>query len=247
MTHSDDAQLNEVALKCLFLEHLRDEHLVDQNSVIASEYALGRIGRRIDLAIWNGEFIGIEFKSKFDSLKRLSWQLEAYLQCFDRVILVVDQKHRLKVAEQLPVSVEFWTVDAFGKLNLEQAAGVIRSQSVQALANLCSLAQLRRLAPVLDDESAYRGRLKILAGELRVEDVYAAAIEGFKRAFACSSDAFWKEVAENRVEPTKMLKLSRFSESRIRRALIEQDQQIFWQKWAKQAAESLHLFSDAVA
>ncbi|ANW03801.1 sce7726 family protein [Bradyrhizobium icense] len=233
------APLNEVSLKCLFLEHLRGLRTVDQNSIIASEYALGRVGRRIDLAIWNGEFIGVEFKSKFDSLRRLSWQLQAYLQCFDRVIVVIDQRHSQKVTEMLPAPVELWTVDSLGNLTQAQAAGVNRSQSAQALANLCSLAQLRRLAPVSNNDGVYRGRLNISASELRTEDVYEAAIEAFKRTFVHSSRAFWNEVADKKIDPDRMLALSRFSDLRTRRALMQQDEQIFWQKWAQEASDSL--------
>lgn len=235
---ADTSELNEAALKCLFLEHLRRQRVIDQNSVIASEYGLGRVGRRIDLAIWAGEFIGIEFKSRFDTLKRLSWQLQAYLQCFDRVILVVDERHGKKALLGLPAPVELWTVNSLGDFTRVQSAGVIRAQTAQALSNLCSLVQLRRLTPATNN-GAYRGRLHIATKELRIEDVYDVAIEGFKRAFLQSSRSFWNEVADGKIDPAAMLTLSRFAGSRSRRVMIQHDEQIFWQQWAEQAAESL--------
>ena len=124
--------LNEIYLKCSFLEHFRRLNRLDGGSVLASEFSLGRAGRRIDLAIWNGEFIGVEFKSKFDTLKRLSSQLDAYLQCFDRIIFVVDQKHISKVAALLPAAVELWVVGPTGNFVLKNPAGVLRGQTTEA-------------------------------------------------------------------------------------------------------------------
>ena len=73
--------LSEAHLKCLFLDRLRRLGLIDARSIIASEYSLGQTGRRADLAIFGGhEFIGIEFKSRYDSLKRLKQQFPELLK-----------------------------------------------------------------------------------------------------------------------------------------------------------------------
>jgi hypothetical protein len=236
---SDTAQLNEVALKCLFLEHLRGQRTIDQNSVIASEYGLGRVGRRIDLAIWAGEFIGIEFKSRFDSLKRLSWQLQAYLQCFDRVILVLDEKHTAKVKACLPAPVELWNVDAFGSFTQISKAGVVRSQTVAALANLCSLTDLRRISYSENDTGTYRGRSRILAEDLDVHEVYEVAIKGFKKSFGNSSRSFWNAVDDTSIDQSKLSTLSRFLAQRTQKQLMQQIEKTFWSNWAQRASETL--------
>jgi len=239
-------QLDEAALKCLFLEHLRHLRMIDANSILASEYDLGRAGRRIDLAVWSGELIGVEFKSRFDSLRRLSWQLDAYVQCFDRVILVVDQKHTQKLFDVIPAPIELWTVDAFAKFTLVNKAGVIRTQTVEGLANLCSLADLRRISPAGNSSSAYRGRSNILAGDLRLDEVYEAAIKGFKRAFGNSSRSFWKTLGEGSISPETLLTLSRFATQRAQKKLSYQTEQIFWQNWTKQAFTALQTSSEAI-
>src|ERR1700732_4974228 len=105
MSASPLKQLSEADLKCLFLRHLRECGLINLNSVIASEYSLGHMGRRVDLAILCDEFIGIEFKSRTDTLKRLQPQLDAYVRCFDRVILVTDERHVPNAQSQIPPSV----------------------------------------------------------------------------------------------------------------------------------------------
>jgi hypothetical protein len=93
MSDSNFMRLSEMDLKCLYLERSRRLGLIDANSIIASEYSLGQTGRRVDLAILSNEFIGVEFKSKGDSLKRLKPQLDTYVRCFDRVVLVADERH----------------------------------------------------------------------------------------------------------------------------------------------------------
>ncbi|HEX3756377.1 MAG TPA: sce7726 family protein [Rhizomicrobium sp.] len=227
--------LNEVDLKCLFLEHLRRLGRIDSDSVLSSEFALGRAGRRIDLAIWSGEFIGIEFKSKFDSLKRLSWQLDAYSQCFDRIILVVDQKHASKVATLLPAAVELWVVGPTGNFALENAAGVVRSQTTEGLANLCTLAELRRLSRARSSDGLNRGRCSVTASGLNAEDVYESAIKRFRKTFADSSRTFWSAVGDQAIHQGALPRLSRFAKQRTRLACIQEAEQAFWRDWIRPA------------
>jgi hypothetical protein len=228
--------LNEGYLKCSFLEHLRRLGRLDGDSVLASEFSLGRAGRRIDLAIWSGEFIGVEFKSKFDTLRRLSWQLEAYLQCFDRVIFVVDQKHASKVAALLPAPVELWVVGPTGNFVLENAAGVLRAQTTEGLANLCTLAQLRRLSKAASPDGANRGRRSVMASGLKLEDVYQSAVTRFRKAFADSSRAFWNAVEDEAIHQNALPSLSRFAKQRTRLASIQEAEQNFWRDWVRPVA-----------
>lgn len=229
--------LNEDYLKCSFLEHLRRLGRLDNNSVLASEFALGRAGRRVDLAIWSGEFIGVEFKSKFDSLRRLSWQLDAYLQCFDRIIFVVDRKHASKVAALLPAPVELWVVGPTGNFVLENAAGVLRGQTIEGLANLCTLAELRRLSRAASSDGLYRGRCSVMASGLKAEDVYDSAIKRFRRTFAHSSRAFWNAVGDQAIHQHALPSLSRFAKQRTRLACIQEAEQAFWRDWIQPAAK----------
>lgn len=223
--------LNESYLKSSFLEHLRRLGRLDGSSVLASEFALGGAGRRIDLAIWSGEFIGVEFKSKFDTLRRLSWQLDAYLQCFDRIIFVVDQKHGSKVAALLPAPVELWVVGPSGSFVLESAAGVLRGQTTEGLANLCTLAQLRQLSKAASPDGAYIGRRSVMANGLRLEDVYESAVARFRKTFADSSRAFWDAVGNQAVHQGALPSLSRFAKQRTRLASIQEAEQNFWRDW----------------
>ncbi|MFK4490391.1 sce7726 family protein [Bradyrhizobium sp. USDA 336] len=230
--------LKEAHLKCAFLEHLRRLGRLNASSVLASEFALGGAGRRIDLAIWSGEFVGVEFKSKFDTLRRLSWQLEAYLKCFDRVVFVVDQKHASKVAALLPAQVELWVVEPTGNFVLKSAAGVLRGQTTEALANLCTLARLRQLSNAGRSDGAYRGRRSVLASGLKLEDVYESAVARFRKNFAASSRAFWDAVGDQAIHQDALPSLSRFTKQRTRLASIQEAEENFWRDWVMPISNS---------
>lgn len=224
---------NESYLKSSFLEHLRCLGRLDSNSILASEFALGSATRRIDLAIWSGELVGIEFKSRFDSLRRVAWQLEAYSKCFDRIIFVVDQKHASKVATILPAPIELWVVGPTGNFTMISAAGVLHSQTLEGLCNLCSLADLRRLAGAKNSYEPRAGRRSLLTRGLRIDDVYEAAVKRFKKIFADSSRQFWVAVGDQAISQEALPNLSRFAKGRHRRASMEEAEQVFWRDWAR--------------
>ncbi len=62
---------------------------------------------RIDIAVINGELSGFELKSDRDTLQRLPYQAELYSKVFDRLTLVVGNRHALKARGHIP---EWWGV-----------------------------------------------------------------------------------------------------------------------------------------
>jgi hypothetical protein len=233
-------RLSETDLKCLYLERLRRLGLINAKSVIASEYSLGQTGRRVDLAILSSEFIGIEFKSKGDSLKRLKPQLDAYVRCFDRVVLVADERHIANAQPLVPASVEVWSVNCEGELSLVQEALSERAQSARALAQLCSVRQLRRLASVAASSAPSRSRLIDAAMLLPFDKVYEAAVAAFKGTFERSSAAFWNELeSQKEIGREALAPLSRFADVRQKKISALREQSEFWLAWAEEAATIL--------
>jgi hypothetical protein len=57
---------------------------------------------RIDLAVIGDQLIGIEIKGPQDSVTRLAGQAEAYSQCFDHVVLLVDESLAAKARPLIP-------------------------------------------------------------------------------------------------------------------------------------------------
>lgn len=67
--------------------------------VVIEELGLNKGAVRVDVAVVNGIMHAYEIKSDADSLRRLTKQVEYYGRCFDRVSLVLGQKH-LELAEK---------------------------------------------------------------------------------------------------------------------------------------------------
>jgi hypothetical protein len=236
MSGSNSQRLSEVNLKCLYLEHLRRLGLIDANSVIASEYSLGQTGRRVDLAILSDEFIGVEIKSKSDSLKRLQPQLAAYVRCFDRVVLVADERHILSAQTLMPASVELWSVNGLGELALVRKPIVREGQSARVLAQLCTIRQLRRLTSAEAPNSLSRSKLIDLALQLPFDSVHEAAVAAFRGAFARSSTAFWNDLDSKEIDCEALASLSRFADARQKKVTALKKQSEFWLAWVEEAA-----------
>ena len=89
------------------LKSLRAEHSHDANTRIVEEMGIWSGSVRIDVAVINGELHGFELKSDRDTLARLESQAELYNQVFDRVTLVVGERHLDKAVSKIP---DWWGV-----------------------------------------------------------------------------------------------------------------------------------------
>jgi len=86
---------------------LEAEHVGDPNTLIVDEMGVWSGTVRIDMAVINGEICGYELKSDRDTLTRLPMQAEVYSRVFDKVILVVGDKHARKARGLIP---KWWGV-----------------------------------------------------------------------------------------------------------------------------------------
>jgi hypothetical protein len=84
------------------LTHLAHCHRGDDETRIVQEMGVWSGSVRVDIAVINGELTGIELKSEKDTLERLPFQSEIYSRVFDRVELVVAERHRAKAEAQIP-------------------------------------------------------------------------------------------------------------------------------------------------
>ena len=82
-------------------------HAGDANTRIVEEMGVWSGSVRIDIAVINGELCGFELKSDRDTLQRLPLQSELYSRVFDRLDLVVGQRHAAKAIEHIP---DWWGV-----------------------------------------------------------------------------------------------------------------------------------------
>lgn len=79
----------------------------DRNSRVIDEFAIDHGVIRADIAIANGILHGFEIKGDYDKLNRLPSQAKSYSSIFDKVTLIVSEKH---LKESLKIIPRWWEV-----------------------------------------------------------------------------------------------------------------------------------------
>jgi hypothetical protein len=80
----------------------------DPETLLLEELGLRHGAIRVDLALVNGQLHGFELKSDRDRLDRLPRQSATYNKVFDRMTLVVGQRHADRAVRMIP---EWWGVE----------------------------------------------------------------------------------------------------------------------------------------
>ena len=83
-------------------ESLARAHAGDGETRIVEEMGIWSGSVRIDVAVINGGLSGYELKSDRDTLARLPLQAELYSRVFDRLTLVVGERHAKKARDIIP-------------------------------------------------------------------------------------------------------------------------------------------------
>lgn len=84
------------------LSKLQADHNGDPDTRIVEEMGVWSGSVRVDIAVINGELCGYELKSDKDTLERLPFQAELYSKVFDRIELVVGERHLEKAEKLIP-------------------------------------------------------------------------------------------------------------------------------------------------
>jgi hypothetical protein len=107
-------QMNEVDIRSvLHREWILPQHLLKPGARAVDELVLMQGKHRVDVAVLNDEFHAFEIKSANDNLDRLPKQQVCYNKVFDRVTLVVDERHVEKAVAIVPPQ---WGLIAVSKL-----------------------------------------------------------------------------------------------------------------------------------
>ncbi|MCZ7665173.1 MAG: sce7726 family protein [Thermoleophilia bacterium] len=120
-------------------KYLRDYH-DDPRVLVVDELGLQHGKCRADIAVMNGRLAAYEIKSDLDSLSRLHSQVHGYNAVFDRITLVVTQRHLQQAATLIP---PWWGLvsTARGKRGGIHFTTVRRSQANPEVDSFC-VAQL---------------------------------------------------------------------------------------------------------
>src|SRR5260370_2608601 len=94
--------MRDLDVRTALRRELHEQHLGDDRTLIVEEMGIWSGSVRVDIAVVNGELHGFEIKSARDTLARLPGQERLYSQVFDRVTLVVAEKHAQKAEQMIP-------------------------------------------------------------------------------------------------------------------------------------------------
>jgi hypothetical protein len=87
-------------------KRLRRQH-AQKDTLVIDELGLNHGICRADIAVVNGHLIGYEIKSNNDSLRRLENQVESYNAVFDKISVIVGDRHFKSIQSHIP---EWWGV-----------------------------------------------------------------------------------------------------------------------------------------
>lgn len=185
-TNQRDAA-REPQLKAAVLDALFHHHWIDDNAVVISEMPLPRGDRRADLVLANGKLIGFEIKSGADTTSRLAAQAAAFLEQFEGLVVVVDERHYADAERLLPPAAGIFTsseIDGRITINIRRKAHV-KALDRQASMRLMHTADLQKLARRhrMPTASTSRYALEQAIIELPQHIIRAAAIEAVKRRY----------------------------------------------------------------
>lgn len=97
---SPPPRISERQLRTALCQRLSDG-LAD-DAQLMEELGIEHGGARIDVAVVNGELVGYEIKSDYDSLDRLANQMRAYNRVFDELTIVTTAKFADQAQRLLP-------------------------------------------------------------------------------------------------------------------------------------------------
>jgi len=99
--------MNDADIRQSFHRKRLRRHHARQNTLVIDELGLNHGRCRADIAVINGHFVGYEIKSNNDSLRRLEEQVKSYSAVFDRIFVVVGERHINSIHNYIP---QWWGI-----------------------------------------------------------------------------------------------------------------------------------------
>lgn len=101
------ALVNDSHIRAALKQEFLFQYKEDRETVIIEELGVQHGACRIDLAVVNGALHGFELKSDRDTLSRLPEQASVYGAVFDRLTLVVGERHLRRAVDVVP---DWWGI-----------------------------------------------------------------------------------------------------------------------------------------
>jgi len=205
-------KLLEPDIKSIVLNHLIEKEILTCSDTVFSEFTVDSASRRVDLAIAKeGELWAFEIKSEADSLARLKGQADIYLKYFDKVFVVVAQKHIQSALEMLPTSIALWGIK--GKSVIIKRRGrkkIIKDPRI--FINMMGVSDLIKASnrSGVKSESKRREDLVRSLDKISYKALREAAFEAITQKYKLSSDDFFEKIKGRDVRSGDIKLLSRF-------------------------------------
>ena len=143
--------MRDADIRAALMTRLQREHHGDVETLIRQEMGLCAGGRRVDVAVINGDLSGFEIKSDHDTLARLAGRAAVYGRVLDRVTLISTDRYLAPAIKMLPT---WWQIvraepsEAGPCLTLVRQGALNDGQDAMAIAQLLwreeALMELRR-------------------------------------------------------------------------------------------------------
>jgi len=101
--------MNDLEIRQNFHRKRLQRQHTQKDTLVIDELGLNHGKCRADIAVVNGHLIGYEIKSNNDSLRRLKDQIKSYNTVFDKISIVVGNRHINSIQNHIP---RWWGVIA---------------------------------------------------------------------------------------------------------------------------------------
>ena len=118
--------IKESSIKKYLKKNIINKFVCDPSSMVIDELGIMWGKNRVDIAVINDELHAYEIKSEKDTLKRLYKQAASYNDIFDKITIVVHEKHEKKLVEYQSV-MENWGVLVFENGNNNNDIKIIKN------------------------------------------------------------------------------------------------------------------------
>lgn len=155
-------------VRCFLQNWLSAKHCREPNTVILHELDIPRPSGRVDLAVINGRLAGYEIKSGMDTLGRLPDQQNSFSSVFERMTLVVAERHTRKCIQLVP---DWWEIVEFSwtGFRLRRRGRLNPHLNVENMLHLLSKAELQEVEVSLGlNGSRRRAKVAIIQSILRI-------------------------------------------------------------------------------
>lgn len=168
--------MRDLDVRIALRRELSRQHAGDDRTLIVEEMGVWSGSVRVDIAVVNGELQGFEIKSAKDTLSRLCAQEALYSQVFDRVTLVIGDKHLQKAMALVPT---WWGITiATSDDNNTVSLSSYRASETNPALNALQVARLMwrdEMIDILERHSLLRGLKSANVEKLRHKAIEALA------------------------------------------------------------------------